>query len=79
MSIVDDRIRQVDSVLDRIQIYDQPPRGEDEPANTTSEDVSVDATGSVAEDLDTTPLPTDSARILKLKSVCSVLPVEWCR
>lgn len=70
MSIVDDRIRQVDSVLDRIQIYDQPPRGEDEPANTASDDVSADATGSITEDLDTTPLPNDSARILKLKSVC---------
>lgn len=71
MSIVDDRIRQVDTILDRIQIYDQPPDGEDDPATTASEDVSVDATGSPAEDADTTPLETDSTRILKLKSVCS--------
>lgn len=72
MSIVDDRIRQVDTVLDRIQIYDQPPGDEDDPANTASED-TADATDSPAEDLDTTPLATDSARILKLKSVCSRL------
>lgn len=70
MSIVDDRIRQVDTILDRIQIYDQPPGGEDDPVTTASEDVSADATDSPAEDLDTTPLATDSARILKLKSVC---------
>lgn len=72
MSIVDDRIRQVDTVLDRIQIYDQPPDSEDDPATTASEDISGDATGSPAEDLDTQPLATDSARILKLKSVCLV-------
>lgn len=70
MSIVDDRIRQVDTILDRIQIYDQPLGGEDEPLNTTSEDVSIDAAASPTEDLDVTPLPDDSARILKLKSVC---------
>lgn len=68
MSIVDDRIRQVDTVLDRIQIFNQAP--DDAPTTAASESVLTNATDAPAEDADTQPLSTDSARILKLKAVC---------
>lgn len=69
MSIVDDRICHVDTVLDRIQIFNQT----DDTAATAPEpdnDASVNATDAPVQDADTTPLPTDSTRISKLKSVC---------
>lgn len=70
MSVVDDRICRVDTVLDRIQIFNESPNENQVTTAATDDNASVDATDVPVEDRDTTPQSTDSTRILKLKAVC---------